>query len=403
MRDPSIRIGTTSEAYDPQLLHASTLRVIDAICSHIDEFPIGFAHASSAIAAALHMHPMINVGNPPSATSAVGAVVFLRYIVPFTVQYGQARQQAATNFFCDLGSVLQKSCSGGKFGPGHKNESLNSTIKESWPRLEQAFARLSSIDRSVPAQHVAVAAAPTCEYNASELSVFVSFVASFKTSSPPPCTLPELALLQTLHELQSHLSQLPAAQQPSLTPLAAQNVDPAVCCPKEGPAAAPVLNASLCSTHIMDDSSLLSRFTFWWCNRLFKLGYSKLLTADDLWPAPSRTLCSSSVQLFESAWKLSNGSAKVQKPGMRLFKTAWKCFGHMFLTSVVLQFIWLSLALSLPSFFLRQMISFANNPEEPLRNGILYAVFMFIAQLTSVMCLHNQVICVHTMIIQLII
>jgi hypothetical protein len=64
----------------------------------------------------------------------------------------------------------------------------------------------------------------------------------------------------------------------------------------------------------------------------------------------------------------------------------------MFLTSIILQMVWLALALALPSYFLRQMISFANNPDEPLQNGILYAVFMFVAQLTSVTCLHNQVL-----------
>jgi hypothetical protein len=96
--------------------------------------------------------------------------------------------------------------------------------------------------------------------------------------------------------------------------------------------------------------------------------------------------------LFESAWKSQSADpSKAQKPGMRVFKAAWQCFGHMFMTSIFLQIIWLATALSLPSYFLRQMISFANNPDEPLQNGILYAVFMFVAQLTSVTCLHNQV------------
>jgi hypothetical protein len=205
---------------------------------------------------------------------------------------------------------------------------------------------------------------------------------SRETTPLLPSTVSDFSLIQALFQLQRGLAVHAATISPSQAPSLPSS-------------SAPVQIASDKSSHIMDDSSFISRFTFWWCNQLFQLGYSKPLSSEDLWPAPSRTLCSSTLLLFESAWKSqSTDSSKVQKPGMRVFKAAWRCFGHMFVTSIFLQIIWLATALSLPSYFLRQLISFANNPDEPLQNGILYAVFMFVAQLTSVTCLHNQVLCV---------
>jgi hypothetical protein len=386
LRDSTIRIGSTSESYALELLDATFKKSIVAICSRIDEFPVGFVFSSSAIVNALKSHPQ-NIGASLSATSAVGAIVFLRYLVPFVVQYGQGRQPAAERFFCDLGNVLQKSCSRSTFAPNHKNESLNASLQEVSINLEEAFARLSSSPLPAPAHEVYPTSESPREFDAEELYLFVSSLSSMKSIAPLPSSVLDSALLQTLDQLQRDLSQFAAAK----TPPPAQSL-PAIV-PKQHSGAAPIPNSTIQQPHIMSDSTLISRVTFWWCNTLFKIGYSKPLTQDDLWPAPSRTLCSSSVNLFENAWKIqSSDSAKVQRPGMRVFKTAWKCFGHMFLTSIILQIVWLATALALPSYFLRQMISFANDPNEPVRNGILYAVFMFVAQLTSVTCLHNQVL-----------
>jgi hypothetical protein len=390
LRDSSIRIGSTAESYAVALLDATLQKSVVAICSRIEDFPVGFVFASSAIANALKTHPLNVIGVSLSATSAVGAIVFLRYIVPFVVQYGQSRHPAAQRFFADLGNMLQKACSSSKFGPNHKNESLNATLGEVSKKLEEAFARLSSMPLPAPTEQAFVIEEPPCAFDAVELGVFVSLLSSMQSTAPLPSSVSDSAVRQTLHQLEHELSQHAAAKPPPQVMSLPQGLPSSVS--KQHAVAAPSQISPGRSLHIMNDSPLISRLTFWWCNDLFKIGYSKPLTQDDLWPAPSRTLCSSSVKLFENAWKLQlNDSDKLQRPGVRVFKAAWKCFGRMFLTSIILQIIWLATALALPSYFLRQMISFANNPEEPLQNGILYAVFMFVAQLTSVTCLHNQV------------
>ena len=388
LRDPSIRLGSTSESYDPALLDATFKSAVAAICSRIDDFPVGFAFASYAIVNALKMHPRNEVGVSLSATSAVGSILFLRYIVPFVVQYGQGRQPAAQTFFGDLGNVLQKACNGSKFGPNHKHEFLNPTIGELSVNIGEALSQLSSKTHSAPAQQFTGFSEPSCEFDAAELQVFVSLLSSaVESSKVPPSTISDFAFVQALFQLQHQLAKHSAEHSPSQAPSVPSSSA------KEAAVSAPVKKPSNDSPHIMDGSSFTSRFTFWWCNHLFKLGYSKTLSPDDLWPAPSRTLCSSSLLQFETAWNSqSTDLSKVQKPGMRVFKAAWKCFGHLFLTSIFLQTVWVATALSLPSYFLRQLISFANNPDEPLQNGILYAVFMFVAQLTSVTCLHNQVL-----------
>ena len=388
--DPSIRIGSTSESYDVALLNATLKKAVVALCSRMHELPLGFACASSAILTALRSHPLNEDNKSLSATSAVGAIVFLRYIVPFVIQYGQGRQPVAQTFFIDLGSTLQKVSNGSTFASNHKHASMNATIEELASMLAEAFMRLSSFAPPAPAQATFVDyTEPLCSIDAAELNAFVSLLSSLRTTTPLPSSVPDLSVSQALHQLQIVLSRHAATFMPPRVPSIAPSAG-------QASAAAPRQSAPDCPKHIMDDSSFVSRATFWWCNDLFKLGYSAPLTADDLWPAPPRTLCSSSVQIFEKAWNLesSGDSAKAQKPGMRLFKAAFKCFGHLFLTSIVLKTVWMGCALALPAYFLRQIISFANNPEEPLQNGILYAVFMFVAQLTSVTCLHNQVLVV---------
>ena len=390
LREPSIRIGSTSESYDAALLDATLKKAVVALCSRMHELPIGFACASSAIVSALRSHPLNEVGKSLSATSAVGAIVFLRYLVPFVIQYGQGRQPVAQRFFIDLGSTMQKVSNSSTFASNHKHASMNTTIEQLAAMLAEAFTRLSLLAPPAPTQAIlADDEELPCGIDAADLKSFVSLLSSLRTSTQLPSSVPDLTVSQALYQLQTDLTHHAAASMP-----------PRVAVPPSAPASEQVPGAVRRQVperdrHIMDDSSFMSRATFWWCNDLFKKGFDSPLTADDLWPAPPRTLCSSSVKLFEKAWKLesSSDSAKAQRPGMRLFKAAFKCFGHLFLTSIILKIVWMGCALALPAYFLRQIISFANNPEEPLQNGILYAVFMFVAQLTSVTCLHNQVMC----------
>ena len=217
LRDSSIRIGSTSESYSLELLDATFKKSIVAICSRIEEFPVGFVFSSSAIVNALKSHPQ-NIGTSLSATSAVGAVVFLRYIVPFVVQYGQGRQPVAERFFCDLGNVLQKSCSRSTFAPNHKNESLNATLQEVSVNLEEAFARLSSLPPLPASAHQSTSTNATLEspheVDAEELYLFVSSLSSMKSIAPLPSSVLDSALLQTLDQLQRELSQYAAAKNP---------------------------------------------------------------------------------------------------------------------------------------------------------------------------------------------
>jgi hypothetical protein len=376
LRDLAARVDSASESYDPAALDATLRKTVREISSRIQEFPVGFVFASSAIVGALKAHLQHQPGSSLTATSAVSSVLMLRYIVPFIVQYGHGYPPAAQAFFRDLGVAVQKACSGSKFSPNHKLELLNAALAELSPVLEDALARLASSDLPVATQQNFHVEESPCAIDASELNLFVSSMCC-RTTAPLPSAVSEPSVLLALKQMQMELAHHPTSSPPGQEPR-----------PEQPSNAIPALGAQEQPRHVMDDAPFISRATFWWCNTLFKLGYSTPLTADDLWPAPPRTLCSSSVKLFENAWKLQ---CKEEKRGMRVLKAAWNCFGRLFVTSIILQIVWLSTALSLPSYFLRQMISFANDPDEPLLHGILYSVFMFIAQLTSVACLHNQV------------
>ena len=110
------------------VIEACLRGMITEICARMHELPLGVKCSSAALVNAVSTLPQ-HQHQPLSHAAAIGSILFLRYIVPFTVQYGM-QHPSAQRFFIDIGAALQKISNGTEFPAAHKLSSLNAALRE---------------------------------------------------------------------------------------------------------------------------------------------------------------------------------------------------------------------------------------------------------------------------------
>lgn len=144
-----------SPAQQMRELHSALNKIIPKLCSCMHDLPLGVQESAAALVQSL-LNRQHHQNQPLTLASAVGSLVFLRCIVPYTVDYGIKHAQVQ-RFFIDISSVLQKISNGAEFPPAHRLFEMNAAIKILSPTLHSSFMSTFGTNLSLSEQ-----APPSC-------------------------------------------------------------------------------------------------------------------------------------------------------------------------------------------------------------------------------------------------
>lgn len=135
---------------------------------------------------------------------------------------------------------------------------------------------------------------------------------------------------------------------------------------------------------IAPNGNLFSQFFFMWLNPVFKVGYKRALEMSDLLYLSPKDESKRLGDTFESLW--SEETKKKSSPS--LLKPMLKTFWLDLLISGILKLIQDILVFTGP-FFLRKLIQFINDKDQPFWIGVLYAFAIGIASVIQSITLHQ--------------
>jgi hypothetical protein len=87
-------------------------------------------------------------------------------------------------------------------------------------------------------------------------------------------------------------------------------------------------------------ANIFSRYTFWWLNDLFRIGYSRQIQEDDLYQMLERRRTAVLGQALFDNWEAEKKTAQIQGRRPSLLRALFKSFWRRYLPA----FIWLELA-----------------------------------------------------------
>ena len=133
-----------------------------------------------------------------------------------------------------------------------------------------------------------------------------------------------------------------------------------------------------------DESSWwISRRTYHYFDRLLKLGNSKTLDEDDVYPLGTRSTASFLSQRFDDAWRQEIGNNRNS-----IYRALWTVVGHEFAKGGVAFFLTYQITVVSP-LLMRQIIAWINQVaagQAPDYMGYVYVVLLFLLQLLQVFC-----------------
>jgi len=135
-----------------------------------------------------------------------------------------------------------------------------------------------------------------------------------------------------------------------------------------------------------ENANIFSLLTFWWLNKLMKLGHEKPLTMDDLWNVNRADRSRVVSQQFQKYWQ-----RETQKAKPSLLRACVKAFGGTFFLAAFFKFTQDVMAFIQPQLLRRlmQFISSYQTNETDISEGLSIAISMLLTAMVQSLCLHQ--------------
>lgn len=167
-------------------LHTALNKIIPEVCSHMHDLPLGVRQSAAALVQSLLTRQHYR-NQPLTLASAVGSLVFLRCVVPYTVEYG-LKHANVQKFFVDVSSALQKISNGAEFPPSHRLFELNTVVKTLSPTLHTSFMSSFSTNSAYSVEFL-----PSCSSSSDAQFVLKNSINCIKSAGDMRCFVHLLA------------------------------------------------------------------------------------------------------------------------------------------------------------------------------------------------------------------